>query len=168
MWCDWPWQPAADYAELEPSLGSWLLSQDSMTRRLRAHSRSFHVQLLAQEPVSEPLPNWLALPAPVVQRTVLLHADAKPCIFAQTLGSAEALRHLGEQPLGDRLFGQDAWHRGPLLLTQVMPEQLPRGLATAPLWARCSAFHHQDKAPLWVMEAFLPAIYRLQRSTTTS
>lgn len=162
MWSDWQWMSVAEAESLGSQQRDWLLDQGSLTRRLKRHSKHFRVKLqsLTQIELNARQQAWLSLPAVVSERTVLLEADDKTCIYARSLFvSQQGFTSLGEQPLGERLFADDGWTRGDILLAQVEGSAL--GLAAQTLWARCSDFRAPGQSPVWVMEVFLPAVFDL-------
>lgn len=155
----------AQIQELDAEQRDWLRSPASLTQRLKQRSDHFQVRLQSLQPLTlaQSAQRWLGLPAEVTERTVILEADDKPCIFAKSVwaGQQHPFASLGEQPLGERLFNDSRWQRGDILLTQINGKEL--GLAAQLLWARCSPFYHAQQWPVWVMEAFLPAVFSLSR-----
>ncbi|EKE77483.1 chorismate--pyruvate lyase family protein [Gallaecimonas xiamenensis] len=165
MWSDWQWMSTAQVPALTALERDWLLGQGSMTARLKSRSTQFRVQLLGVDDLSlsPHQAQWLGLPTDVTERTVLLLADEAPCIFAKSLwaGPGHPFSGLGEQPLGEKLFDGDQWRRGGIQIAKVRAAELGLDFPDTSLWARCSAFKAEGKPPVWVMEAFLPPIYRL-------
>lgn len=113
-------------AQVPPPYRELVLSRDSLTRRLKRRCRHhFGVRILSER-FATPTPQeraclnlrprercWI--------REVLLMGDNEPWILARTLiplstlqGRFRRLRHLGRKPLGEILFREPGWQRGPL------------------------------------------------------
>lgn len=95
-----------------------------MTRRLRRYNHHLSVQLLGNRAVSLTVDEQalVAVLSPVgMCREVILHGDGGPAILGWTLFAEAALQggglqDLGEQPLGERIFGDAPARRDHLQL----------------------------------------------------
>lgn len=167
---DWHTNPPAT-----PLLRNWLLHEGSLTRLLKQLSKDdFYVQ-----PVQEgwqPLrpDECLAIGAPPDSpgwvREVLLYGCQQPWVYARSVASRAALEHsgfdlasLGSRSLGELLFSDRAFSRGPFQICTLPANAWPAALHhskddTAPLWARRSCFS-RDGLSILVAEAFLPAFW---------
>ncbi len=164
-----PWNHRL-HGPLPRRLRRWLTSRDSLTARLRAHSRAFRVVLLFQG-WARPLPDEY----PVLEirpgnrawvREVLLCDGDKPLVFAHSVlpaagehGPWNLFAGLGTRPLGEVLFTDPAISRHALRFKSLTARHpLFRRLspyATAPrLEARRSLFHRSARS-LLVTEVFL-------------
>ncbi|EKP0249850.1 TPA: chorismate--pyruvate lyase family protein [Aeromonas veronii] len=150
--------------ELPASLRPWLLEPGSMTRRLRQHNRHFSVEWLGNHPVALTADEqWLvdsASPAGTC-REVILHGDRGPAVLGWTLFADDALQgsgiaELGEQPLGERVFGHEPARRDHLQLARFDIAANPRCPA-ATVWGRRSRLF-LGQWPLLVHELFLPSL----------
>ncbi|MBL0522750.1 chorismate--pyruvate lyase family protein [Aeromonas enteropelogenes] len=153
---------APDSCELPASLRPWLLEPGSMTRRLRQHNRHFSVEWLGNRPVSLTTDEqWLvdAVSPAGICREVILHGDLGPAVLGWTLLADAALQgsglaELGEQPLGERVFGNEPVRRDHLQLARFAIADNPRCPA-AIVWGRRSRLF-LGQWPLLVHELFLP------------
>lgn len=158
-----PWR-APELCDLPETLRPWLLEADSMTRRLRRYNRHLSVQLLGNRSVSLKADEQalVATPDPVgLCREVILHGDNGPAILGWTLFAEAALQggglhDLGEQPLGERIFGNEQARRDHLLLASFEIAANPWCQA-ATVWGRRSRLH-LGPWPLLVHELFLPTL----------
>lgn len=166
------WHTHADTTAL---INDWLFSQDSLTQRLiRLSANSFDVV-----PINE---GWQRLPAHECAaldiaphsegwvREVFLRGKQQPWVYARSVASRTALQEsgfalasLGTRSLGEMLFSDLAFQRGPIQVCQLSSSTLPEPLLpfiadTRTLWARRSCF---TKEPLKILvaEAFLPAFW---------
>ena len=163
---------------LSRQLSNWLLDPSSLTKRLKAHSKSFYVKVLGQQVIT-----CSALDAcesitegeQVLVREVILYCNEQPHVFARTLipltsltGEQKILSELGEQPLGQIIFNNPSLERTLIQLsefskdstvgklTQVLLENSEGLHMLDHLWGRRSLFSIEGK-PLVVAEVFLPA-----------
>lgn len=164
-----PWNTRL-HAPLPPGLRRWLTSRDSLTMRLRAHTRAFCVKLLYQG-WGRPLPDEYAVLGlrPGTRawvRDVLLCDGDRTLVYAHSVLPAASARgawnlfaSLGTRPLGEVLFSDPAISRRtlrfrtlnarhPLFRRLVSHAGLPR------LEARRSLFH-RGACGLLVTEVFL-------------
>ncbi len=173
------WRPAreASHGDLAPELASWLIGTDSLTQRLRELcGPAFNVQVIAQRR-QRPLPSeravlGLADHAWALVRQVRLLCGAEALVYARTIMPEDTLRgarrrfaHLGNRPLGERLFADRRIARGDMEIARLAPGHTLHahaGAGRAPLWGRRSVFLI-DGHPLLVNEIFLPAILRQRR-----
>jgi chorismate--pyruvate lyase len=183
------WQTVVDnnLLLLESPLKNWLLDTQSLTARLKACSKYFHVQVIGeQEQICsvEDSSALIAVGTPILVREVLLVCDNVPQVFARSIlpissltGNEQALAHLGDQPLGQVLFNNPSLKRQGLEVSSFSEDtsvvKLATNLAsqmtntnshwTKPLWGRRSIFMVSDK-PLMVTEVFLPSAYAYYRA----
>lgn len=155
---------APESCELPASLRPWLLEPGSMTRRLRQHNSHFSVEWLGNHQVSLTADEqWLVdAPTPAgICREVILHGDRGPAVLGWTLFADGALQgsgiaELGEQPLGERVFGHEPARRDHLQLACFDIAANPRCPA-ATVWGRRSRLF-LGPWPLLVHELFLPSL----------
>ena len=158
------------HAPLPAGLRPWLISRDSLTARLRAHTRAFRVKLLYQG-LGHPLPDECALLGirPGTRawvREVLLCDGDKPLVYAHSVLPAPALRGawslfagLGTRPLGEVLFTdpavlRHALHFKALSARHPLFRRLASHATASRLEARRSLFHRRGRG-LLVTEVFL-------------
>lgn len=165
----------AQWFRPEPSLltgreQSWLLSENSLTAKLKAQCQQFSVHLLGQEclPIHQDEAQFLGKQEPYIVREVLLYCDAQAWVFARSVfpkslqeGSA-IFKQLGNQALGERLFQQQGHQRGEFQIAQFFPETKIHHLCAQlgyqskqHLWGRRSCFMIRGQKIL-VQEVFLP------------
>lgn len=158
-----PWQ-APERCEFPEALRPWLLEAGSMTRRLRHHNRRLSVQLLGNRSVSLDADEQalVGIDHPMgLCREVILHGDAGPAILGWTLFAEAALQggglqDLGEQPLGERIFGAEPARRDQLQLASFEIAANP-WCPAATVWGRRSRLY-LGQWPLLVHELFLPSL----------
>ncbi|WP_445428547.1 chorismate--pyruvate lyase family protein [Alishewanella sp. HL-SH05] len=162
------WQHAAT-SLLPTSLAPWLLESGSLTARLKAHSTSFRLQVIAE--TAAVLPHFLqaSFPKPVQQcvcREVLMWCNEQPVVYAQSWLPKQSMQHiqalvaLGEQPLGELLFQFDDVSRSAIEVAQLALTKGFAGVAPGHFWARRSVFSVAEQ-PLLVAEVFLPGVLNL-------
>lgn len=154
-------------------LADWLFDTGSLTRRLTALSAGrFAVTLLeegwqtlrddecAALGVASGSAGWA--------REVYLLGEDRPWVFARSVAAREALEgfapvlaELGRRPLGELLFSDPAFARGPLQATRYPPAGLPAAVRRSGLWGRRSCFRRGVLTVL-VAEVFLPDLWRYQ------
>ena len=135
-----------------------------MTRRLRRYNHHLSVQLLGNRAVSLTVDEQalVAVSAPVgMCREVILHGDGGPAILGWTLYAEAALQggglqDLGEQPLGERIFG-DAPARRDHLQLACFEIASNSWCPAATVWGRRSRLF-LGQWPLLVHELFLPSL----------
>lgn len=135
-----------------------------MTRRLRQHNSHFSVEWLGNHQVSLTADEqWLVdAPTPAGNcREVILHGDRGPAVLGWTLFADGALQgsgiaELGEQPLGERVFGHEPARRDHLQVARFEIAANPRCPA-ATVWGRRSRLF-LGPWPLLVHELFLPSL----------
>ncbi|MFB2874638.1 chorismate--pyruvate lyase family protein [Aeromonas jandaei] len=155
---------APESCELPASLRPWLLEPGSMTWRLRQHNSHFSVEWLGNHQVSLTADEqWLVdAPTPAgICREVILHGDRGPAVLGWTLFADVALEgsglaDLGEQPLGERIFGHEPARRDHLQVARFEIAANPRCPA-AVVWGRRSRLF-LGPWPLLVHELFLPSL----------
>lgn len=159
-------------------LAPWLRDRGSLTRRIRQRCTHFEVRGvrngLARIALDESALLGVAPKQLAWSREVFLYADGQPVVFAHSAlasrhlrGAWQAVRMLGNRPLGGFLFAHPLVERMPLhyrVLRSSHPlYQRAAGVLGHPphtLWARRSLFYLRD-APLLVTEVFLPGILLL-------
>lgn len=160
----------------------WLTDRMSLTKKLIAHSDSFRVQRLSQQPARclHDEVDMIALPrrVSVQERDVLLRCDGVAVVYGHTVVPMSAtatdwpfFSSLGERSLGTTLFGDPLVVRGELQyarLPQAHPllvrarKVLGAQVGNVSLLAR-RCLYRRHKGLLLVTEVFLPAITGLQR-----
>jgi len=98
-------------------------------------------------------------------REVYLSGQGRPWVFARSVAASEALHgaefeiaEIGEQSLGEVLFGDARFTRGALELCRYPPAWLPPDVRTDGLLGRRSCFH-QGALGVLVAEVCLPALW---------
>lgn len=161
-------------AGLSPRLRDWLLDEGSLTRRLTALAAG----AFAVEPLHEA---WqvlrddecAALGVPCASqgwvREVYLRGHGQAWVHARSVAARSALEHsdldlahLGSRSLGELLFRERAFCRGPLQVCRYPAAWLPPAVRAPGLWARRSCFRRQALGVL-VAEVFLPALEAFDR-----
>ncbi|MCJ0974809.1 chorismate lyase [Pseudomonas sp. PS1] len=104
-------------------------------------------------------------------REVYLRGHEQPWVFARSVAARSALVHsgldlpqLGNRSLGELLFSDPAFARGPLEARHYPADWLPLPVRQAGLWARRSCFS-QGELRVLVAEVFLPELWRAARIT---
>jgi chorismate--pyruvate lyase len=146
----------------------WLLDTGSLTERLQANSREFHVEVLGQTEIPLEAAEKRALPRHAQRqwqiREVILYGDGKPWVFARSVLPDKMCQstwaNLGNQPLGQRIFNDPNFVRSGFEIGKLERHPLSHkpftGLeSTLQRWARRSIFRVGDDE-LLVAEAFLP------------
>lgn len=173
------WLPADRLpAPLAPDLHDWLyVDEGSLTRRLTQLAKGeFSVtplveawQVLRDDEcaalgIAEGSQGWV--------REVYLRGHQEPWVFARSVAARSALEqseldlpHLGSRALGELLFTDPAFSRGPLQARQYPESWLPQDIRQPQLWARRSCFS-QGELRVLVAEVFLPALWQAARTAT--
>jgi len=153
-------------------LSNWLLDKNSLTARLKQHSKKFRVELLGQhiELCQESEAHrYIVAGEKVLVREVLLYCDDQPQVFARSLlplssltGAEQQLANLGTQSLGQIIFSNPSLIRKDIEVSIFNEESAVAELAKSlnmdvryPLWGRRSIFM-LEKKPFMVAEVFLP------------
>ncbi len=171
------WNGAAPGCEAD--LAPWLRDRGSLTQRIQQRCRDFAVHGvrsgLARIARDESALLGIAPQQLAWSREVFLYADGQPVVFAHSAlagvhlrGAWQAVRTLGNNPLGALLFAHPLVERKPLHFralrnTHALYQRAAKVLNEPPhrLWARRSLFYLRD-APLLVTEVFLPGILLLE------
>jgi chorismate--pyruvate lyase len=164
-------------APLCADMHDWLyVDRGSLTRRLTALAEgAFSVvpleegwQLLRDDEcdalgVARASEGWV--------REVYLRGHEQPWVFARSVAARSALmdsgfdfERLGSRSLGELLFSDPAFARGPLQACHYPADWLPRAVRQTDLWARRSCFS-QGKLRVLVAEVFLPQLWQAARIT---
>jgi chorismate--pyruvate lyase len=156
----------------EPMILRWLFNEDSLTRRLtRLSENSFSVTPLQE--------GWHVLRADECAalelapgsegwvREVYLRGHGDNWVFARSVAARSALEQdglhmedLGTRSLGELLFSDHAFVRGPMQVCCYPMAWLPAADAQEALWARRSCFRRANLSIL-VAEIFLPLVWRV-------
>jgi chorismate--pyruvate lyase len=161
--------------QLQPSpvaeVYSWLfVNQDSLTQRLvELSANTFSVLPLSEGwqclrndecaalNVAAGSQGWV--------REVFLRGHEQPWVFARSVAARSALDdssmgldQLGSRSLGELLFSDRAFARGPLQACHYPADWLPLGVRAENLWARRSCFS-RGALNVLVAEVFLPAFW---------
>lgn len=155
----------------EPLVLEWLLHEDSLTRRLtRLSHDGFSVTPLFEGWQRLRSDECLALQLPEGSegwvREVYLLGHGEKWVFARSVAARAALEQdglhmdeLGTRSLGELLFSDRAFARGPLQICQYPAQWLPQADATQGLWGRRSCFT-RGALGILVAEVFLPTVWR--------
>lgn len=148
----------------------WLFNQDSLTRRLTGLSAgAFDVTPLFEgwQPLRDDECAALGL-SPGSEgwvREVYLRGHGVNWVFARSVAARSALQtgglnmdELGTRSLGELLFSDPAFQRGPLQVCRYPARWLPEPDAVEGLWGRRSRFS-RGPLSLVVAEVFLPALW---------
>lgn len=162
-----------------PLIAEWLFHEDSLTRRLtRVSQECFSVMPLFE--------GWQPLRADEcaalniatgsegwVREVYLLGHDQK-WVFARSVAARAALEHdglhmdqLGTRSLGELLFSDRAFARGPLQICQYPAQWLPVAHKQTGLWGRRSCFSRGSLSIL-VAEVFLPTVWQAIDAMTSN
>ncbi|MFC3607555.1 chorismate--pyruvate lyase family protein [Stutzerimonas tarimensis] len=158
------------HSSLDATLLDWLFDEGSLTRRLTAHaSGAFSIQTLSEgwQPLRAEECERLDVPAASEGwvREVLLCGHEMPWVYARSVASRESLmadgldlQSLGQRSLGELLFSDRAFSRGPLRACRYPEAWLPETVRQPGLWGRRSCF---SRGPLHVLvtEVFLPSLW---------
>ncbi len=172
------WKPAKLIQRITPNKNTqnWLMTQGSLTARLRQHCPALEVVILSEK-LERPLANesqslglqpnesaWI--------RCVLLKGGEENWIYARTViphfsGSNPwmPLQQLGNKPLGEVLFQDNSIQRTPFTFARQSLNTWPylplsnNQTNSSVSYARRSVFT-QQKAPLLLTEVFLPSLLR--------
>lgn len=164
---------SASQLQPTPAAGvyGWLfVNQDSLTQRLVELSAK-HFSVL---PLNE---GWQALRSDECAalnvaegsqgwvREVFLRGHQQPWVFARSVAARSALEdsgmgldQLGSRSLGELLFSDHAFARGPLQACHYPAAWLPQQVREENLWARRSCFS-RGALNVLVAEVFLPAFW---------
>ncbi|MFZ3183040.1 MAG: chorismate lyase [Pseudomonas sp.] len=149
----------------------WLFDQGSLTRRLtELADGQFSVLPLLEGWQVLRSDECLALKVPEGSqgwvREVYLRGHGQPWVFARSVAARSALEgsgldlaHLGNRSLGELLFSDQAFTRGPLQACHYPAAWLPSAVRAEQLWARRSGFSRGALA-LLVVEVFLPSLWQ--------
>ncbi len=143
----------------QPSLGlkHWLTETTLLTDKIRQlqHKHSIEVLNEYHGPVPRLLKNSQTEQNNFI-REILLSIDKQACVLAQTIVPRKTweqndwIKTLGTQPLGEHLLKKPNVSRSEFEYAYLEDSM-------SPFWLRRSSFNI-DKAILWVIELFLPAI----------
>ena len=148
----------------------WLFNQDSLTRRLTSLAEGeFSVTPLLEGWQALRDDECTALDLPRASegwvREVYLRGHDDKWVFARSVAARSALQagglsmeELGTRSLGELLFSDPAFERGPLQICRYPANWLPTPDRAEGLWARRSCF---SRGPLRILvaEVFLPALW---------
>jgi len=154
-----------------PLVLEWLFHEDSLTRRLTALSGNrFSVTPLFEgwQPLRDDECAALNLPERSIGwvREVYLRGHDEKWVFARSVAARSALQEgglnmdeLGTRSLGELLFCDEAFLRGPLQICHYPTAWLPTPDAADNLWGRRSCF---SRGPLKILvaEVFLPTLWQ--------
>ncbi|KAF1051145.1 MAG: Chorismate pyruvate-lyase [Stenotrophomonas maltophilia] len=155
---------------LPTELLDWLFDDGSLTRRLTALAEgAFSVQPLFEgwQPLREHECSALQVPADSEGwvREVYLHGHAQPWVFARSVAARPALEAsgfdlalLGTRSLGELLFSDAAFERGPIQVCRYPAAHLPEAVRAEALWGRRSCFS-RERLGVLVAEVFLPRLW---------
>ena len=149
----------------------WLFHEDSLTRRLtRLSHDGFSVTPLLEgwQPLRSDECAALQLPdgSEGWVREVYLLGHGQPWVFARSVAGRGALERdglhmdeLGTRSLGELLFSDKAFTRGPLQVCHYPEQWLPAADSGQDLWGRRSCFSRGSLSIL-VAEVFLPSAWQ--------
>ena len=165
------WREQSQLGALPDALTrDWLFDEGSLTRRLTALSNNhFSVLPLYEgwQTLREDECRALGLPAASLGwvREVYLRGYHLPWVFARSVASKSALEAgglnmdaLGTRSLGELLFSDQAFERGPLQVCRYPRDWLPDADRADNLWGRRSRFVRGSLSVL-VAEVFLPNLW---------
>lgn len=159
-----------------PLVLEWLFHEDSLTRRLtRLSDNRFSVKPLYEgwQRLRDDECSLLQLPAGSegwVREVYLLGNDER-WVFARSVAGRTALERdglhmdaLGTRSLGELLFSDKAFERGPLQVCRYPAQWLPEADSQPDLWGRRSCFSRAALSIL-VAEVFLSTAWRAINAT---
>jgi chorismate--pyruvate lyase len=154
-----------------PVILQWLFHEDSLTRRLTRLSHDGFSVMPSYEGwqrlrADECLALNLAQGSEGWVREVYLLGRGEKWVFARSVAARSALEHdglhmdeLGTRSLGELLFSDKAFARGPLQICRYPAPWLPQADAQPDLWGRRSCFS-RGALSILVAEVFLPTVWR--------
>lgn len=175
------WRANVNTVNAPLDLRHWLTGNGSLTAKLKAHSSTFRVQKLHQQPAMCLLDEAAAIglhhAGRVVEREVLLRCDQAPVVFGHTVvpttataSDWPAFSALGERSLGSTLFGDPQVRRGTLEFARLRASHplaqracAAAGIVQEPeelLYAR-RCLYRRHRGVLLVTEVFLPQVLAL-------
>ena len=153
-----------------PAVLDWLFDDGSLTRRLIAQSND----AFSVTPLNE---SWQTLRSDECAalyvrdgsvgwvREVFLRGHGQPWVFARSVAPRSQLidsdlhmDELGSRSLGELLFSDQAFSRGPMQVCRYPQHWLPADVSAEQLWARRSCFS-RDGLSVLVAEVFLPSLW---------
>lgn len=153
-----------------PAVLDWLFDDGSLTRRLIAQSDD----AFSVTPLNE---SWQTLRSDECAalnvrdgsvgwvREVFLRGHGQPWVFARSVAPRSQLidsdlhmDELGSRSLGELLFSDQAFSRGPMQVCRYPQHWLPADVSAEQLWARRSCFS-RDGLSVLVAEVFLPSLW---------
>lgn len=161
----------------------WLIERGSLTARLQAKTKAFHVRALAVHddvPCRDEAHLLGLIPYQyALLREVMLMDHQRPLVFAHSVLPHKSLRgvwrglsRLGNRPLGAALFADPRVIRTPLQYKKISKHdalyvRAAKNLAALPpfLWARRSIFQLNSaykQQSIMVTEVFLPVVLDLK------
>lgn len=167
-----------------PVLDDWLFNQDSLTRRLtRLSQNRFSVRLVNEGWQTLRDDEYAALGCKSQDsgwvREVFLCGNQQPWVYARSVAGRSCLEQagfdmnlLGTRSLGELLFSNQSFARGPIEVCSLNPDILPKAVLpfctpAQSLWARRSCFS-KDSLNILVAEAFLPDFWGQVQPSFTS
>ena len=179
------WLPERCYGwhNLRPPLRKWLLERDFLTGKIAQHCGVMpRVNLLGEGRSEVPweIAGLLGCKnrEAIYYRHILLMVGQTPWLFARSMWPAGAgravlrLKRLGNNSLGELVFGDPATYRSPFEIARIPTTQcgLPKAVPTVKcqwLWNRRSVFDFKG-VPVLLSEAFLPTFKPWHYYTTTT
>ncbi|MFT0213362.1 chorismate lyase [Pseudomonas sp. F1_0610] len=165
-----------------PIYDAWLFNQALLTQQLRDLSQQcFSVQPIVEEWQILRDDECQALNLPLGSRgwvrEVYLQGRQQNWVYARSVAALSQLQalnfdlaSLGTQSLGELLFQQHAFVRGPLQAkhypTHLLPQAIHSEQPSNTYWARRSCFSHAALTIL-VMEVFLPQLWQAVTDNTS-
>ncbi|RZM84770.1 chorismate lyase [Pseudoalteromonas rubra] len=162
------WEPLARHQDIPDALHPLLCETGSLTALLRAQCRVLHVEVLNEQrrQLDDEVQAILGCDSALC-REVVLYCDDIPMVYGQSwLPDSAAilgLNNIGNTPLGERLFDQQAWQRGAIEVAMLDKAMLPscfplKETSNGDLcYARRSVFTRQNSKVL-VCEIFLNGV----------
>ncbi|WP_171045291.1 chorismate--pyruvate lyase family protein [Pseudoalteromonas rubra] len=163
------WVPLARYKDIIPDrLHPLLCETGSLTALLRSQCGALHVEVLSEQvcKLEREVQDILKCDRALC-REVVLYCDDIPVVYGQSWipesANSLGLNNIGNTPLGERLFDQQAWQRGEIEVTKLQKKTLPSFLPSKDTlgsdicFARRSVFTRQDSKVL-VCEIFLNGV----------
>ncbi len=185
------WHNHVNHIQVPQFMRHWLVGTGSLTKKLVAHSQTFRVQRLFQQPdicwADEYAEIGLSHVKKVYTRNVLLRCNGRAAVYAHTIlplnsnaSQWPVFKSLGEKSLGSTLFGDPKVRRGAMQFARLHPhhpamrcaqfatrndnEFKGLDLFSHPLFARRSLFFRCGGTML-VTELFLPPLLLFKEKT---
>ncbi|WP_440055378.1 chorismate--pyruvate lyase family protein [Pseudoalteromonas sp. T1lg65] len=114
------WHNNSAAVKVSSAISPFIFESNSLTAKLKSHFEHFAVKVQFNQLCDTPeaLLETFDNKPQIWCREVILYCNDKPFVFAQSWLNAEAqaegIGQIGDMPLGELLFNDNSWRRGPL------------------------------------------------------